>query len=108
MSLYVGVLRHEDGLQKAARSLSDIREHKINHLSLQQEPYCRMLSKVLEVENILLIGELATLTATMRKETRGAHNREDYPRIDEKWSKNIVFQMMNGQMTVGTKPVAAV
>lgn len=108
MSLYVGVLRHEDGLQKAARSLSDIRESKINHLSLGGEPSFRMLSKVLEVENILLIGELVTLAATMRKETRGAHNREDYPRMDEEWSKNIVFQKKSGKMIVSTKPVAVV
>ena len=107
MSLYVGVLRNEDGLQKAARSLSDIRESKINDLSLGREPSFRMLSKVLEVENILFIGELVTLAATMRKETRGAHNREDYPETSEAWRKNIFFRLNAGKMDVSIKAVAS-
>jgi fumarate reductase (CoM/CoB) subunit A len=108
MSLYVGVLRHEEGLQKAARSFSSVRSMKIDHLTAGKERSFRMLSKVLEAENTLLIAELATLAATMRKETRGAHNREDYPRTDEEWSKNILFQLRDGKMIVETKPANVV
>ncbi|MBU2027033.1 MAG: hypothetical protein KJ814_05360, partial [Proteobacteria bacterium] len=68
----------------------------------------QLLSRLLEVENTLLIGELVTLAATMRKETRGAHNREDYPQTDEEWSKNIVFQLRDGKTIVKTKPVNVV
>jgi fumarate reductase (CoM/CoB) subunit A len=106
MSLYAGVLRHEDGLRKASQSLSEIRESKMDRLSPREKPTFRELSKILEVENILLVGELVALAATMRKETRGAHNREDYPRMDEAWLKNIVFQLKNGKMIINTKPVA--
>jgi succinate dehydrogenase/fumarate reductase flavoprotein subunit len=56
---------------------------------------------------MLLIAELATQAATMRTETRGAHNREDYPRTNEEWSKNIVFQLRDGKLAVTTKPVNA-
>jgi len=108
MSLYVGVLRREEGLQKAARSFSSIRSMKIDHLTVGKERSFRMLSKVLEAENTLLIAELATLAATMRKESRGAHNREDYPRTDEEWSKNILFQLRDGKMIVETKPANVV
>jgi len=108
MSLYVGVLRHEEGLQKAARLFSAIRSMKIDHLTVGKERSFRMLSKLLETENTLLIAELATRAATMRRESRGAHNREDYPRTDEEWSKNIVFQLMDGNMIVKTKPVNVV
>lgn len=108
MSLYVGVLRHEEGLQKAARSFSAVRSMKIDRLSVGKERSFRMLSKLLETENMLLIAELVTLAATMRQESRGAHNREDYPQPDEEWSKNIVFQLMDGKMIVKTKPVNVV
>ncbi|GAH97286.1 unnamed protein product, partial [marine sediment metagenome] len=50
-------------------------------------------------------GRFVTLAARMRTETRGAHRREDYPELDEGWSKNIVFQLENKQITVKTKPV---
>ena len=105
MSLYVGVLRHEEGLQTASRSLSALRAAKIERLSLGKERSFRMLSKLLEAENMLLIAELATQAAAMRTETRGAHNREDYPRTDEGWSKNIVFQLMGDKLVVTTKPL---
>jgi fumarate reductase (CoM/CoB) subunit A len=108
MSLYVGVLRHEEGLQTASRSFSAIRSMKIDHVSVGKERSFRMLSKLLEAENTLLIAELATLAATMRKETRGAHNREDYPQTVGEWSKNIAFQLIDGKMIVKTKPVNVV
>jgi fumarate reductase (CoM/CoB) subunit A len=107
MSLYVGVLRHEEGLQKAARSLSALRRRKIGRLFPGKERSFRMLSTLFEAENMLLIAELATQAATMRTETRGAHNREDYPRTNEEWSKNIVFQLRDGKLAVTTKPVNA-
>jgi fumarate reductase (CoM/CoB) subunit A len=108
MSRYVGVLRHEDGLRKAARSLSAIRESKIDHISIGRELSFQALAKVFETENILLIGELVTIAATMRKETRGAHNREDFPQLDEEWLRNIVFELKNGETTVRTKSVVGV
>ncbi|MBU2026002.1 MAG: FAD-dependent oxidoreductase [Proteobacteria bacterium] len=108
MRLYVGVLRNEDGLQKAARLFSAVRSMKIDHLSVGKERSFQLLSRLLEVENTLLIGELVTLAATMRKETRGAHNREDYSQTDKEWSKNIVFQLRDGKLIVKTKPVNVV
>lgn len=105
MSMHVGVLRSEEGLQKAARSFLTVRSMKIDHLSAGKDRSFRMLSKILEAENTLLIAELATAAATMRKETRGAHNREDYPQTVEEWSKNIVFQHRDGKTIVKTKPV---
>jgi len=105
MSMHVGVLRNEEGLQQAARSFLAIRSMKIDHLSVGKDRSFRMLSKLLEAENTLLIAELATQAATMRKETRGAHNREDYPQTVEEWSRNIVFQRIDDKMSVRTKPV---
>jgi len=105
MSMYVGVLRNEEGLHKAAKSFLAIRSIKIDQVSVGKYRSFRMLSKLLEAENTLLIAELATLAATMRKETRGAHNREDYPQTVEEWSKNIVFQRIDGKMIIKTNPV---
>jgi len=35
----------------------------------------------------------------MRKKTRGAHEREDFPEKDDKnWLKNIVIRLENGKM----------
>lgn len=107
MSKHVGVLRNEEGLRKAAQSFSAIRSMKIDRLFVGKDRSCRMLSKLHETENTLLIAELATQAAAMRKETRGAHNREDYPHTVGEWSKNIVFQRVGDKVIVKTKPVNA-
>lgn len=105
MSKYVGVIRNEDGLRKATQMLDKIKENRIDNLCLVGEQSFKTLAKFLEVENLLIIGRLVTLAAMLRTETRGAHNREDYPELDESWSKNIVLQLENEQTMVKTKPI---
>jgi len=85
--------------------LDKIKENRIDNLCLVGERLFKTLAKLLEVENLLIIGRLVTLAAMLRTETRGAHNREDYPELDESWSKNIVLQLENEQTTVKTKPI---
>ncbi len=41
---------------------------------------------------MLEISELLVRGAIMRKESRGAHYRSDFPKKDKKWLKNIVFK----------------
>lgn len=105
MSNYVGVVRNKDGLQKASQLLDTVKEKKIGKMSLTGERSFKMVANILEVENLLIIGRLVTLAAMMRTETRGAHNREDYPELDENWSKNIILQSENERTLVKTKPV---
>ena len=105
MSLYVGVIRNEDGLRKAAGVFDKIKENKISNLCLEDERSIRRVAGILEVGNLLIIGQLVTLAATLRRETRGEHNREDYPELDERWSKNIVLQLEGKQTTVKMNPV---
>ena len=106
MSRYVGVLRNEDGLTEATRVLDEIHEKKVDKLCLQGEGSFKSLATILEVENLLTVGRLVTLAAKLRTETRGAHNREDHPALDENWLKNIVLQLENGQTKANMKPMA--
>jgi succinate dehydrogenase/fumarate reductase flavoprotein subunit len=41
----------------------------------------------------------------LRKEMGGVHNREDYPKSDGNWLKNIILQLENGQTTARTNPI---
>ena len=106
MSMHVGVIRNEDGLQKATQVLDRIKEDKIDNLCLAEDRSFKGLAELLEVENLLFVGRLVTLAASLRMETRGAHNREDYPELDGRWSKNIVLRLQNNQTTVEMRPAA--
>jgi len=105
MSRYVGVIRDEGGLRKATQMLDKIKGEKIGNLCLTGERSFKMLAGVLEVENLLMVGRLVTLAAMLRRETRGAHNREDYPELDDSWLKNTVLQLENEETVATMKPI---
>ena len=105
MSTYVGVIRDEEGLQKAAGVLEDVRTNKIDKLKLSGDRSFEALAGLLETENLLLAGSLVVKAATLRTETRGAHNRDDYPDTDDKWEKNIVLHLENGRTVATMTPI---
>jgi fumarate reductase (CoM/CoB) subunit A len=108
ISVHVGVIRNEDGLQKAKQSIDDIKNKKAGALNLVKEKSFWALAKLIEVENLITVGMLTTTAALMRKETRGAHNREDYPELDEQWATHIVFQRQDNDTAVMLQPVETI
>jgi len=60
----------------------------------------------LDLQNLLTVSEAITLSAIERKESRGAHFREDYPEKDENSGKFnlIIFKGENGKMQVKREP----
>ena len=105
MSVHVGVIRNEDGLRKAEEGIEKIKKDKLDKLCLVGERSLNTLSALLEVENLVMIGELVAAAARLRKETRGAHNREDYPELAQDGLQNIVFQLQHGKTSVRMTPV---
>jgi fumarate reductase (CoM/CoB) subunit A len=51
----------------------------------------RYLLDALELQNMLLVAELVTKSARLRKESRGSHYREDYPETRKEWNKSIII-----------------
>jgi len=46
-----------------------------------------------ELQNMLVVSKIMIQAALAREETRGVHQRTDYPETDEKWRKHIPFQI---------------
>jgi fumarate reductase (CoM/CoB) subunit A len=102
MSKYVSVIRNQEGLQNAISCIEKIKDTKADHLCMTGERSMEMVAKLFETENFLIVGELTARAAQLRTESRGAHQREDFPDIDKGWEKHIVFQLGNNNPTVKT------
>ena len=102
----VGVIRDEKGLQEA---IEGIRGLKSKTERIQINPgriYNKELIDTLDLNNMLLMAELITVSAMSRKESRGAHYRADFPgQDDQNWEKHTVIRVENGKMILATRPV---
>ena len=93
MDSLVGVYRREEDLKAA---LSMIRELKVRFKDVygghSDKRYNFSLIRILELENMLDLAEVISMGALMRRESRGAHWRLDYPvRDDENFLKHSLF-----------------
>ena len=62
----------------------------------------------LEAGNLLFTAEIITAAALAREESRGAHNRSDYPgQDDKKWLKHVCITNKGGNREISVIPVIA-
>jgi len=77
----VSVIRSEKSLTKALDKIEQIRKGLLPRLQVTDN---QRILQVLELENLLDVAEIVTKAALTRKESRGAHYREDYPEQNDK------------------------
>ena len=105
MSRYAGVIRNGEGLRKGLKAMDEIGQKKLDRLCIVGDRSFGDMVGLFETRNIHTVGRLILQAALLRTESRGAHNREDYPEISDAWQKNIVFQRRAGKEDVSIKEV---
>jgi succinate dehydrogenase / fumarate reductase, flavoprotein subunit len=60
-----------------------------------------------DLRNMLLVARAVAEAALRRTESRGAHQREDYPGLLPEWGVNQVIRLHNGRLAITSAPVLA-
>ena len=61
----------------------------------------------MDLDSLLVVSEAITRAALLRKESRGAQFREDFPNKDAEWGKHniVVRRGADGEMQVEKRPL---
>ena len=107
MQELVGIVRHEDELLRAAERLIMMRDRAAKVKVVGNREYNPGWHTALDLQHLLTVSEAITMAAIERKESRGAHFREDYPQKDEQSGKfNLVIKKdSSGGMKLRKEPI---
>jgi len=101
----VGVVRNGAALAEAARELPELRERAERARVYADAASNPEWNEAINLINLCLVGEMVARSALERRESRGAHYRQDFPAADPAWLKNIVLKPREGGMEFSLRPV---
>ncbi|WP_328531374.1 FAD-dependent oxidoreductase [Nocardioides sp. NBC_00368] len=105
MTEHAGVVRDETGLKQGLQSISEI-EGRAASLGIHPDiAGFADLAHAFDLKASLLAARATLESALERRETRGCHNRSDYPATDPAFQVNLVWSPADG---VVREPIAAV
>jgi succinate dehydrogenase / fumarate reductase flavoprotein subunit len=107
MQSLVGIVRIEDEMQEALGKIGELKEKVKDVAACGNREYNPGWHTALDLQNLLTVAEAATLAGIERKESRGAHFREDYPEKSDEFAKVniIVNKEPDGSMKIRQVPV---
>jgi len=106
MDKYIAPYRDEKGLKHGLSVLDDLKSEIGNLHAPDIKKYNLELSESLEVKLMIETAEMTFGSALFRKESRGHHNRTDFPREDNKnWRCHTIVKNINGKPEYSKKDV---
>jgi succinate dehydrogenase / fumarate reductase flavoprotein subunit len=105
MQLYFGVFREGESMQKGLKLLEELGK-RVQNITLEDKSNAYNTARIeaLELENLYEVAVATAIAAEVRKESRGAHARNDFTeRDDENWLCHSVF--FPGDQSVGKRAV---
>jgi succinate dehydrogenase / fumarate reductase flavoprotein subunit len=109
MQELVGIVRVESEMEQALEVIGRLRTRADRAGIAGHRQYNNGWHTALDLSNLLTVSEAITRAALLRKESRGAQFRDDFPNKDPDWAKynNVVRRGGDGEMIVERRSIPA-
>ncbi len=104
----VGLVRNGGDLQAALTEFQRLEKEDLPRIALSSPSrrYNREFIETLELADLLKVSQAVATAALYRKESRGAHFRNDFPKRDNRnWVKHLRITQKNGGLQISEGPV---
>jgi succinate dehydrogenase / fumarate reductase, flavoprotein subunit len=106
MQSLVGIIRTEGELKKALDEIAVLRGRARRIKIGGNREYNPAWHLALDLDSLLTVSEVVIRAALERRESRGAHTREDYPKMDPTFGRvNVVVRQVGREITVSQEPL---
>src|SRR5690348_16504055 len=101
----VGPFRRAESLEAALAKIAELRAAMGKTPPHAAIAYDSVRLDWFDLRNMLLVAEAVAQSALARCESRGAHQREDYPESGEGWSLNQSLRLKDERLALASLPV---
>jgi len=99
----VGPFRTAASLERALARLGALRAELSSRKPQTGRPYDSALADWHDLDTMTRVGECVAAAALARTESRGAHQREDHPGMDDAWRVNQLLTLERGSLRIARR-----
>ncbi len=109
MQDHVGIVRSEGEMVAAIEALQELKDRSERVAVTGNREYNNGWHTALDLRNLMTVSEAIAMAALERKESRGAHFREDFPRKEDAFStfNHVIRKGTDGAMHLLREPLSA-
>ncbi len=107
MSDFAGPLRTRDGLASALGQLAVLKRRLGDAPPGEPGPFAMARVDWFDLRSMLVVAQTIVTAALSRQESRGSHQREDFPGMEQSWTLHQTAEMRGGTLVPGRAPVNA-
>jgi succinate dehydrogenase / fumarate reductase flavoprotein subunit len=106
MNDLVGIIRTQSELERALKEIEALKARVPNAAADGGRVYNPGWHLAIDLRSLLTVSECIAKAALERRESRGGHTRDDYPKTEADWGQvNLVLTYDGGEIVLDRKPL---